>query len=52
MLKKGGPPTDTDFDFVARLSGQTNEINLEIPDFAVTNYGLRFSALSRNDGFQ
>src|SRR5580765_4576427 len=43
MLKKGGTPTDTDFDFVARVSGQTNEINLELPEFAVTNYGLRVS---------
>jgi large repetitive protein len=43
MLKKGGAPSDTDFDFVARVSGQTNEINLELPEYAVTNYGVRVS---------
>src|SRR6476646_2425648 len=43
MLKKGATPTDTDFDFVARVSGQTNEINLEAPEYAVANYGVRVS---------
>ena len=41
FLKKGGTPTDTDFDYAARLNGQTNQISLEDPEFAVTNYGLR-----------
>ena len=40
-LKRGGPAATNDFDFVARLNGQTNQINLELPEFAVTNYGLR-----------
>ena len=43
LLKKGGTPTDTDFDFIARLSGQTNEINLEMPEYSAGTYGLRIS---------
>ena len=42
LLKKGGEPTDTDADFAARVNGKfTNAINLEWPEFAATNYGLR-----------
>src|SRR6476660_1792648 len=40
-LKRGGPTTTNDFDFVARLNGQTNQINLELPEFMATSYGLR-----------
>ena len=40
-LKRGGPAATNDFDFVARLNGQTNQINLELPEFAASNYGLR-----------
>ena len=43
LLKKGGTPTDTSFDFIARLGGQTNEINLEPPEYAPGTYGLRIS---------
>ena len=33
-----------DFDFISRLTGATNQINLQIPEFAAaTNYGLRIS---------
>ncbi|MBP9900280.1 MAG: hypothetical protein KBH45_02385, partial [Verrucomicrobia bacterium] len=42
-LAKGRTPTDTDFDFIARLNGTTNKINLESPEFIATNYGLRVS---------
>ena len=31
FLKRGGVPADTDFDYTARLVGQTNAINLEAP---------------------
>ncbi|HLP78360.1 MAG TPA: PPC domain-containing protein, partial [Candidatus Paceibacterota bacterium] len=42
LLKKGGlPASDTDFDFIARLTGQTNEINLEAPEFTAMTYGFR-----------
>ena len=42
LLKRGGTPTDTDFDFVSRVSGRTNHINLQLPEFSTpTNYGLR-----------
>src|SRR5205085_11614821 len=53
FLRKGATPTDTDFDFVARLNGKTNEINLELPEFAATNYGLRVTtpAASATDPF-
>src|SRR5882762_4099190 len=43
LLKNGGAPTDTVFDYVARLTGLTNEINLELPEFAAATYGLRVS---------
>ena len=43
LLKAGGTPTDTTFDFASRLTGQTNEINLELPEFATGSYGLRVS---------
>ncbi len=41
LLKKGGTASDTDFDFAARLAGQTNRLNLEAPEFTAGNYGLR-----------
>jgi hypothetical protein len=54
LLRNGGTPTDTVFDFAARLNGQTNEINLESPEFAPGTYGLRVStpAASATDPFQ
>src|SRR3954470_3019354 len=39
LLKKGGTPTDTDYDFISRLNGRTNQINLELPQFASGSYG-------------
>ena len=53
LLARGRAPSDTDFDFRSRLNGVTNEINLESPEFAVTNYGLRVStpAASAQHGF-
>src|SRR5271169_2733462 len=42
-LKAGGTPTDTSYDFTARLNGQTNEINLEAPEYAPATYGLLVS---------
>ena len=41
LLKKGGTPTDADFDFASRLDGVNNQINLRAPEFTATNYGLR-----------
>ncbi len=41
LLAKGRAPTDTDFDFSARINGVTNQINLQAPEFVATNYGLR-----------
>src|SRR5579871_1738943 len=43
LIKNGGTPTDTSFDYAARLNGATNEINLESPEFAAGTYGLRVS---------
>ena len=43
LLKKGGTPTDTSFDYAARLNGATNEINLESPEYTAATYGLRVS---------
>jgi len=54
LLKKGGTLTDTVFDFAARLNGQTNEVNLESPEYAAATYGLRVStpATSATQPFQ
>jgi hypothetical protein len=41
LLKRGVAPSDTSYDFIALANGQTNAINLESPEFAVTNYVLR-----------
>jgi hypothetical protein len=43
LIKNAGTPTDTVFDWAARLNGATNEINLEAPEYAAGNYGLRVS---------
>src|SRR5262249_48497537 len=43
LRKKGSVPTDTVFDFAARLNGVTNEINLESPEYSASDYGLRVS---------
>ena len=53
LLAKGRPPTDVDFDFVSRLVGATNRINLQSPEFVATNYGLRVltPAASASHGF-
>ncbi len=41
LLKQGVAPSDSDYDFSARASRTTNTINLELPEFVVTNYVLR-----------
>ncbi len=41
LLKAGGAPSDTSYDFIALANGEANSINLEAPEFAVTNYVLR-----------
>ena len=41
LLKRNGTPTDTDYDFISRLNGRTNQIDLELPEFQTGNYGLR-----------
>ena len=53
LLKAGGTPTDTSFDFASRLNGLTNQINLELPEFSTGAYGLRVStpAASTTQGF-
>src|ERR1044071_8663710 len=32
LLKRGSPPTDTDYDFSSAFPGQTNGIHLEMPE--------------------
>ncbi|MGC3957326.1 MAG: hypothetical protein QM813_05015 [Verrucomicrobiota bacterium] len=53
LVKKGGMPTDVDFDFVARLDGRTNAVALDVPEFSTGNYGLRVRtpAASLQHGF-
>jgi len=53
LLSAGGVPTDTSFNFVSRLNGLTNQINLELPECVTGGYGLRVStpASSATDGF-
>ena len=54
LVKAGGTPTLSNFDFAAELTGQTNEINLEAPEFVPGNYGLLVStpAASTAQGFK
>ncbi len=40
LLRKGLPPTDTDFDFIAHADGADNRINLQKPELIATNYFL------------
>jgi hypothetical protein len=49
-LKRGGPAATNDFDFVARLNGQTNQINLELREFAVIDQGKNFSPATDQRG--
>lgn len=41
LLRAGIAPTDTDYDFIAQLDGSGNAINLEGPQFKLTNYIAR-----------
>jgi hypothetical protein len=41
LLRAGLAPTDTDYDFIAQLDGAGNAINLEAPQFKLTNYVAR-----------
>src|SRR6266404_9819811 len=43
LLKKGVAPSNTSYDYIALANGQTNAINLEPPEFTVTNYVVRVS---------
>ncbi len=45
-LAKGRAPTEVDYDFISRLNGVSNKINLQIPEFSATNYGLRVTTPS------
>src|SRR4051812_32015138 len=38
LLRKGLPPDDDHFDFIAHFDGRDNSINLERPEFTTTNY--------------
>ena len=54
LLKRGGTPTDTDFDFISRMNGRTNHINLQLPELTAGSYGLRVRtpAASSNHAFR
>jgi large repetitive protein len=41
LLKAGGTPSDTNYDFIAQIDGPTNAINLEAPELKPTNWVLR-----------
>ncbi len=42
LLKTNGTPTDADFDYISRLNGRTNQINLQVPEFVSGGaFGLR-----------
>jgi len=41
LLKRGGAPSPTDYDFAAKLDGQGNAIHLELPELEATNYVVR-----------
>lgn len=41
LLKQGVPPADEDYDQIASQNGTANAINIEMPEFRLTNYVLR-----------
>ena len=41
LLKAGATPSDTAYDYIAAQNGTTNAINLEAPEFKLTNYVVR-----------
>src|SRR3954471_21852383 len=41
LLKRGTPPTDTSYDFISKVPGQTNSIHLELPEAAPGTYFIR-----------
>src|SRR5687767_1562511 len=41
LVKKGAPPSDTDFDYISAQAGKTNSVNLELPDLGVGVYHIR-----------
>src|SRR5438128_3398407 len=41
LIKAGGAPSDISYDFIALANGAANSINLEAPEFVVTNYVVR-----------
>lgn len=41
LLKAGATPSDLDHDYLAAQTGTTNAINLEAPEFKLTNYVVR-----------
>jgi hypothetical protein len=53
LLRKGIAPSDADHDFSAAQDGAGNAINLESPEFTLTNYVLRVStpATSQSHSF-
>ncbi len=40
FLQSNGVPTTNNYEFTSRLVGLTNQINLELPEFAIGEYGL------------
>src|SRR5687767_4836941 len=41
LVKRGSAPTDTSYDFISNLSGQTNAIHLETPELTPGSYFIR-----------
>ncbi|MGZ5567011.1 MAG: hypothetical protein ACXWKG_08365, partial [Limisphaerales bacterium] len=41
LLKSGQAATDNSYDFISQLDGQTNTLNIEIPELLATNYYIR-----------
>lgn len=41
LLKAGSTPSDLDYNYLAAQNGTTNAINLEAPEFKLTNYVVR-----------
>ena len=41
LIRKGSAPTDTDYDFISPLNGQTNALHLEMPELSAGNYFIR-----------
>lgn len=48
LLKSGVTASDSNYDFISQLDGQTNTLNIEVPELVATNYYIRVETPSNS----